>query len=190
MGVALDHSVDWASLPSGATRAPSAYHAPWTEPLLAIQGLHLGSGGTCSYALRPGASAARIVDRLAEPPGNPDPPLLRLLSQVETTFGLNRAELAKVCGTTRKSVYAWADGTASPHKRNLRRLFELQMLARDWREAGFTNARALVHEPILDGRSVFDLLCEKSINPALVRFAGARLTLASMARAQLKDPFA
>lgn len=190
MGVVLDNCIDWASLPSGTTRAPAAYYAAWPVEQLAPDDFRFGSGGTCSHALRPGASAARIVDKPSALSHLPEPPLLKVLSQIETTFGLNRVELARVCGTTRKSVYAWADGKATPHKRNLQRLFELQLLARDWREAGFPNGRARVHEPILDDRSVFELLCEEALNPAQVRFAGSRLTLADTTRTPLSDPFA
>jgi len=189
MGVVLDNSIGWTNLPSGATRASAAYYAPWPEGHFALHDTEFGSGGTCSYALRPGASAARIVDRQSVLSHLPEPPLLKVLNQIEKTFGLNRAELARVCGTTRKSVYAWADGNATPHARNLQRLFELQLLARDWREAGFPNERARVHEPILDDRSVFDLLCDKALDPAQVRFAGSRLTLAHMTSTQLSDPF-
>ena len=189
MGVAVDH-IDWMNLPSGAIRVPVAYYAPWPKEYSAFYGADFGSGATCLYALRPGASAARIVDKPPAPPYVPAPPLLKALTQIEEAFGLNRVELANVCGTTRKSLYAWANGDVSPHKRNLQRLFELQLLARDWREAGFPNERAPVHEPVLGGRSVFDLLCDKALDSAQVRFAGSRLRLADAVGTSLSDPFA
>ena len=97
-------------------------------------------------------------------------------------------KLAKVCNTTRKTIYNWLGGTGEPQERNRERLFVLDVLADDWAGAGYSTDRVILKRPSVDGRSVFEMLCEDPIDSDLVFFAGSRIALHDR-RSPLADPF-
>ena len=115
-------------------------------------------------------------------------PLEALLGRVESAFGITRGQLAQACKTTRKTVYNWIDGTSEPQAKNRERLFTLDVLATDWADAGYTTDRSLLQQPVIDGRSVFELLCDDSIDSELVLFAGSRIAM-HRDPVVLADPF-
>lgn len=161
----------------------SAIHTPippnWRDAIVFTE----GSGGR----LVPETIVVNTGSRVTLERYTPDP-LESLLERIQSAFGLNKDELAKVCNTTRKTIYNWLGGTSEPQERNRERLFVLDVLADDWAGAGYSTDRVILKQPIVDGRSVFEMLCEDPIDRDLVLFAGSRIALHDR-RSPLMDPF-
>lgn len=161
----------------------SAVHQPlpldWNS--LGLRGE--GSGGTIVpefFTLSSGSYA--LVTTVEEDP------LRTLIQRIESTFGMTREELAKACKTTRKTIYNWLNHEAEPQARNRQRLFDLDILARDWADAGYPQRQDQLNRPLIDGRTVMDLLADDTIDRELILFAGSRLAIGDV-NAVLKDPF-
>lgn len=115
-----------------------------------------------------------------------------ILEQIRSIFGLNHSELAVVCGLSRKALYDWKKGSR-PRKKSIQRIAQLQRAALDWRRSGFPEpGPTLLHMPIVQGLSFYDLLKAESLDLEAVHFAGARMALRENAdqRETMTDPFA
>lgn len=112
------------------------------------------------------------------------------LDRIRRTFGLNIVELAQIFGVERKTIYQWQDG-ATPRDERLRRMFALERAARSWIEDGFPAPGTQLRVPLVDGRSIFDLLSDDPLDLDAIHFAGSRLHLDAQLSASgpLKDPF-
>jgi len=167
--------------PSGQQR--SAIHAPIPANLRDAVFSSEGSGGWLVPSIIVTNSGSRLTLEL-----NVSDSLERLLKRIQAAFGINKDELAKVCNATRKTIYNWLDGKSEPQEKNRERLFVLDVLADDWTGAGYTTDRIRLKQAIVDGRSIFDLLCDDPIDSELVLFAGSRSALNDR-RSSLADPF-
>ncbi len=169
---------------SGSGQQLAAIHAPlpsgWTGAIAPSE----GSGGQMVPELIIETTGSSITLKVVK-----QDPLAALLNRIEAAFGLTRDELASISRTTRKTIYNWLDGTSAPHKKNQRRLFELDVLATDWANYSYPADRVRLKQPAVDGRSVFELLCEDPLDQELVLFAGARVAL-QRASNVLADSFA
>lgn len=119
------------------------------------------------------------------------PNLDDMLETISRTLGLNKSQLAEVCGLrTRKTLYAWVSG-AVPRKKSMQRVHLLYRAALDWSRSGFVCPEKVLHVPILQGRTLYDLLKADPLDLEAVHFAGARLSMEneSGANALIKDPF-
>lgn len=145
-----------------------------------------GSGGDIVPTAIFGQTGATIYLEVKQLPINP---LRSNLEKVERAFGLSKDELSRVCGTTRKTIYNWLSGESQPQRRNLSRLFDLAVLAKDWVELGYGNDHLDIRQPIIDSENVFDLLCASTIDRELILFAGSRLNLAATETTTLQNPF-
>ena len=161
----------------------SAIHAPisanWRDAIFATE----GSGGYLVPDIIVASTGSRITLEW-----HAADPLESLLERIQSAFGLNKDELAKVCNTTRKTIYNWLGGTTEPQERNRERLFTLDVLADDWAGAGYSTDRVTLKQSVVDGQSVFQMLCEEPIDSDLVLFAGSRIALQDR-RSPLADPF-
>ena len=92
------------------------------------------------------------------------------VNEISLAFGLTKEESAQIC--------------------NVRRIFDLLVIARAWIGSGFTADRERLHEPVLGNQSVFDLLNKPEIDKERILFAGSRLNMLSPAKDELSDPFA
>ncbi|MGM0540544.1 MAG: hypothetical protein ACQEUB_13975 [Thermodesulfobacteriota bacterium] len=115
-----------------------------------------------------------------------------LLETIGSVLGLNKSQLAEVCGLrTRKSLYAWESGTI-PRKKSMQRIYLLYRAALDWRRSGFIYPGNALHLPILQGKTLYDLLREDPLDLEAIHFAGARLSMESDSGTGLimTEPFA
>jgi len=112
------------------------------------------------------------------------------LDTIKLAFGLNVSELAQVCGVERQMIYQWR-GDTTPRDSRLKRIFLLERAANSWLEDGFPVPGVRLQEPLVDGRSILDLLSDESIDLEAIHFAGSRVHLDSelSGSAPLKDPF-
>ena len=168
---------------SGSVESRPAVCEPIPPSLIAHLDLMQGSGGALYSDLFVDATSSVVVVAYQDPN-----PLRSVLDRVQSAFGLGVTDLSRVASTTRKTIYNWLDGTSEPQKNNLERLFALDVLARDWSDAGYTNDRSAIRQPIVDGMSVIELLAEEQLDSELLLFAGSRLAMAASNRS-LSDPF-
>ncbi len=158
-----------------------------------------GTGGMSAFAVRittGGAPYAAAVDfwflhnGTASTSPKPENRIVVALDRIRQAFGLNVTELACVCGVERKMIYQWR-GDATPRDSKLKRIFMLERAANSWIEDGFPVPGVRLKEPLLDGRSIFDLLSGELIDLDAIHFAGSRVHLDAQISASdsLKDPF-
>lgn len=168
---------------------PSAVHLVLTnEELEQYKGLYRGSGGSITGFFSDTLSGANnIPAELANQESN----LIKAINIITSTFSLTKDELAQVCKvSSRKTLYNWIDGTSKPQKRTLKRIFELVVIAKDWKYSGFPNDKKYMHIPIFEDLSLIDLLSKEELNKEQILFAGSRLNLSVENTPSLMDPFA
>ena len=87
-------------------------------------------------------------------------------------LSLNTTQLAEVLNVRRPTVYQWAAVPGVPLKSKHRdRLDAIYNAARAWRMLSPVPMGSLVQEPLADGRSVYDLLCEDSLDSKIIHNA-------------------
>lgn len=114
----------------------------------------------------------------------------RALADIANAFGLNASQMAEVLGVTRKTIYDWGAG-ATPRREKRDRIFGLQRMVLDWQRAGFQPPESSLHEAVVGGKGLHELLCADPLDPDAIHFAGSRLQLqADVVRGHIyKDPF-
>lgn len=147
--------------------------------------LYQGSGGKVASLLvsSPSGTNAQIYSA-------PKNKLATAVKEISTAFGLTKKELSQVCELkSPKTIYNWIDGKTAPRQSAKKRVFDLLVSARAWRNSGFVADRELLHEPIIEGQSILHLLSQPEIDKARILFAGSRLNLISPATEEHSDPF-
>lgn len=116
--------------------------------------------------------------------------VVRALDDIQNAFGLNTSQMGDVLGVTRKTVYDWQAG-AAPRRDKLDRLFRLRRAALDWQRSGFHATGSSLHEALVGGQSLWQLLCAEPLDPDAIHFAGSRLQLQAEAASErvYDDPF-
>jgi len=167
--------------------SPPAIHLVLSqEELRQTYGLYQASGGTVTSILinSPAGSKTQIEKA-------PQSQLANAIQEICSTFGLTKEELTQVCNIqSRKTLYNWINGEVNPRKSAMNRIFRLLTTARAWKHAGLSNSAEFLHKPILDGKSVLNLLTEPEIDKESILFAGSRLSITSPQANPIADPFA
>lgn len=188
--VAVDLPTDThcASGPFSSKSTPSAIHLVLSreEVLKREYALYQGSGGQTSslLSITPTGAITKVVF-------TPQNPLAMAVGEICSAFAITKDQLAQVCKVqSRKTLYNWINGETEPRKAAMSRIFDLLMVARAWRSSGFNFDPSLIHQPILNGSSVFDLLNKEKISQDEILFAGSRLSILGQQETSLTDPFA
>lgn len=180
--------------------ASLAQNAPFYERLLEPgEFTYVGSGGNADqllFTLSSGALTDIRVERGETGSRNVVEQSPLSIAQIEdyicSTFDLTIKDLADSCGVTRRTIYNWREAT-QPQISGASRLFKLYRAARDWSDAGYPGPGQHLREPLLGGRSLFDLLKEGSLDLDAIDFIGSRLAFAKNSMneraSQLQDPF-
>lgn len=79
------------------------------------------------------------------------------VANIRDVFAINMSDLASVLGVTRPTVYAWLAGQ-EPKGEAVRRIQQLSCAADKFNQAKIIRLDKLVHRPILNGRSLLDIL--------------------------------
>ncbi|WP_208344851.1 hypothetical protein [Aetokthonos hydrillicola] len=79
------------------------------------------------------------------------------VANIRDVFAVNMSDLASVLGVTRPTVYAWLTGQ-EPKGEALVRIQQLSCAADKFKQANIIRLDKLVHRPILNGRSLLDIL--------------------------------
>ena len=131
-----------------------------------------------------------LAEVLESKPGEPH--FRNMLETIGRIMGLNKSQLAEACGLrTRKTLYSWATG-AVPRKKSTQRIHLLYRAALDWRRSGFLHPEKVLNLPVLQGKSLLDLLREDPLDLEAIHFAGARLRMGLEGATGMvsNDPFA
>lgn len=122
-----------------------------------------GPSGTGSYL---------VVRRLHDLPSLGRPGVMvpeRMIAEIRATLGLNIAETARALGVERPTVYAWLAGQVQPQRANLIRLGRVADIAASWRRRTRQSMGDLVRLPGADGRSIADLLADRSLADGILQ---------------------
>lgn len=132
------------------------------EPLLVMIGC--GSEFEHSVALpldmlRTVVTSPATGPALHPPTYRPMPGTSEMLASIRTAFSLNVTQLAHALRVERPTIYSWIREDVAPREDNLRRLAAVWELAELWmRVAARPIGTLLHHPPVIDGKSILDLL--------------------------------
>lgn len=79
------------------------------------------------------------------------------IANIRDVFAVNMSDLASVLGVTRPTIYAWLAGK-EPKGEAVIRIQQLSRAADNFNQANIIRLDKLVHRPILNGRSLLDIL--------------------------------
>ncbi len=79
------------------------------------------------------------------------------VANIRDVFAINMSDLASVLGVTRPTVYAWLEGQ-EPKGEAVMRIQQLSRTADKFYLANIIRLDKLVHRPMLNGRSLIDVL--------------------------------
>jgi DNA-binding transcriptional regulator YiaG len=79
------------------------------------------------------------------------------VANIRDVFAVNMSDLASILGVTRPTVYAWLSGQ-EPKGEAVILIQRLSHAADKFNQANITRLDRLVHRPILNGRSLLDIL--------------------------------
>jgi transcriptional regulator with XRE-family HTH domain len=79
------------------------------------------------------------------------------VANIRDIFAINMSDLASILGVTRPTVYAWLEGQ-EPKAEAVIRIQQWSHTADQIKQANIVRLDKLVHRPILNGRSLLDML--------------------------------
>ncbi|MCU4336101.1 hypothetical protein [Acinetobacter dispersus] len=95
---------------------------------------------------------------------------------IKSVFSMTEMEISQSIGVSRKTLFNWKQKESAPNKRKAQNIFELYLLAKNWKDAGFTTDSFELETPVIDDKSIKDLLKEDKIDSEKILFAGNRLS--------------
>lgn len=94
---------------------------------------------------------------------------------IKSVFSMTEIEISQSIGVSRKTLFNWKQKKSAPNKLKAQNIFDLYLLAKNWMEAGFTTDSFELESPVIDDKSIKDLLKEDKIDSEKILFAGNRL---------------
>ncbi|ARG36194.1 MULTISPECIES: hypothetical protein [Acinetobacter calcoaceticus/baumannii complex] len=95
---------------------------------------------------------------------------------IKNIFSLNNDELAAALGVTRKTLLSWRKEDSSPKKAQSLKLFNLYVLAKNWKDNNYSTHKSDLDLPVLNGKSIKSMIAEDSLDVDKILFAGNRLS--------------
>jgi hypothetical protein len=80
------------------------------------------------------------------------------LANIRDVFAINMSDLAGVLTATRPTIYAWLEGQDPKKPETVRHIQQLSNFADEFRQANIQRLDRLLQRPILEGRSLLDML--------------------------------
>ena len=148
--------------------------------------LFQGSGGIVScQSLNPQTGSKTDIEVIKQEA------LDEVVKEIMDTFDLTKEEHSRVFKvSSRKTLYNWIDGLTTPRKAAMNRIFELLVIARDWKSSGLKANSENLRKPVIKNQSVLDLLSDESLDEERILFAGNRLKLLTEEPKMIPSPFA
>lgn len=97
------------------------------------------------------------------------------INLIKTVFSMTEVEIAKSIGVSRKTLFNWKQRESAPSKKKAQNIFDLYLLAKNWKDLGFTTDSFELESPVIGGQSIKDLLNEDKLDSEKILFAGNRL---------------
>lgn len=97
------------------------------------------------------------------------------LDYIKSSFLLSEEQLANIVGVGRKTLFNWKNKASEPNKDKTQRVFELYMIAKNWKNAQYPISSFDFNTPILSGQSIQDMLHEFPLDSEKILFGGNRL---------------
>lgn len=191
MGVInVDTNADYSSVASGASysnQSSSVISKYLSQDELPMSPLFsLRSGGEAGFPFFTPATGSNVYVEQSSKTN-----LTTVVDEICSSFDLSKDELARVCKVkSRRTLYNWISGKVAPRKKAMSRLFDLLMLSKRVQSSGLKLGKELIHQKVIDGASVFDMLSDEFINEDLIIFSLSRLSLNHQSVKTLDDPFA
>lgn len=93
------------------------------------------------------------------------------LAQIQTAFGFNLQDLARVLGISRAQLYKWLDSEREIqlHEESRSRLSQILELASDWRGLSPLTLNTFAHEPVPGASDIVSLMSQQSLNMDTLR---------------------
>jgi transcriptional regulator with XRE-family HTH domain len=79
------------------------------------------------------------------------------VANIRDVLGINMSDLASILGVTRPTVYAWYEGQ-EPKTEAVTHIQRLSRISDEIKRINIIRIDKLIHRPILDGRSLLDIL--------------------------------
>lgn len=130
-------------------------------------------------------AAARTADKSAKPQTREAEDLqaeaqrrVERLVAIQAALGLTMQDLAAALNLSRPQLYKWLDPSQDVRLQEAkrRRLDTIERVAQAWQARSAAPLRAVAHEPLANGRTVFELLAADAISEAAVNAAFDELT--------------
>lgn len=98
------------------------------------------------------------------------------LELIKSSFLLKDEELADAVKASRRTVHTWKVKEDIPRDLSSKRVFELFILSRNWKNEGFEFDRTQLRRKIMKDNSIFDMLIADDLNAEKILFAGNALS--------------
>jgi len=186
--VALDSSIDFytATGDLGNTLNPIPFNKVLSKEELKSFNLFQGSGGSVSYLNPISQTGSKTEVQVTK-----QETLENVVKEIMSTFDLTKSEQSSVFQvSSRKTLYNWIEGETKPRMSAMNRIFELLVIARDWKSTGLKANKENLRQPVIKNKSVLDLLSEDTLDREKILFAGSRLNNFIDEPAAIADPFA
>lgn len=147
--------------------------------------LFQGSGGTVSNLNLISLTGSKTEIQVSK-----QETLDKVVKEIMSTFDLTKEEQSSVFKvSSRKTLYNWIDGITTPRKTAMNRIFELLIIARDWKSSGLIASPESLRKPVVKKKSVLGLLSEDTLNREQILFAGSRLKIFIEEPKTISNPF-
>ncbi len=130
-------------------------------------------------------AAAKTADKSAKPQTREAQDLqaeaqrrVQRLVAIQAALGLTMQDLAAALNLSRPQLYKWLDPSQDVRLQEAKRqrLDTVERIAKAWQARSAAPLRAVAHEPLANGRTVFELLAADAIDEATVNAAFDELT--------------
>ncbi len=188
VSIVLDSTVDIYSATGdfGKRLNPIPFNKVLNKGELKSFNLFQGSGGAVSHITLVSQTGSKTEIQATK-----QETLECVVKEIMCTFDLTKNEQLRVFQVnSRKTLYNWIDGETRPRKSAMNRIFELLVIARDWKSSGLIANKDNLRQPVIQNKSVLDLLSQDNLNREQVLFAGSRLNNFVESPMTISDPFA
>lgn len=141
-------------------------------------------------------AAAKTADKSAKPQTREAQDLqaeaqrrVQRLVAIQAALGLTMQDLAAALNLSRPQLYKWLDPSQDVRLQEAKRqrLDAVERIAKAWQARSTAPLRAVAHEPLARGRTVFELLAADAIDEAAVNAAFDELTAKLQAQSKTRS---
>lgn len=102
--------------------------------------------------------------------------IIETINNVSSIFRLSKDQVAQALGVARSTIYTWKKKTAKPRPQAIKRLIQLNIAAANWEQAGYADPYPYLEQPVVQGRTLFEILKSDPLDQELIAYVGKRIT--------------